>query len=68
MHIWHHAKEMPTSHPVGINFGISLSIWDYVFKTDYIPYDGKDIPLGFEDVEKFPQNFTDQFVEPFKKE
>lgn len=68
MHIWHHAKEMPSSHPVGINFGISLSIWDYIFKTDYIPYDGKDIPLGFEDVEKFPQDFADQFVEPFKKE
>jgi sterol desaturase/sphingolipid hydroxylase (fatty acid hydroxylase superfamily) len=28
MHIWHHAKELPESHPKGMNFGISLSCWD----------------------------------------
>ena len=25
MHIWHHAKEYPVSHPNGVNFGITLS-------------------------------------------
>ena len=68
MHIWHHAKELPESHPNGMNFGISLSIWDYIFKTDYIPYDGRDIELGFEDVEKYPSNFFKQLIAPFKKE
>jgi sterol desaturase/sphingolipid hydroxylase (fatty acid hydroxylase superfamily) len=67
MHIWHHAKELPKSHPKGMNFGISLSIWDYIFKTNYIPYDGRDIPLGFEKIDSYPKNFLKQFIQPFKK-
>ncbi len=65
MHIWHHSKEMPRKY--GANFGISLSIWDYIFKSDYIPSDGKDIELGFADEEDFPQNFIQQEMYPFKK-
>jgi len=68
MHIWHHAKELPESHPKGMNFGISLSIWDYIFRTNYIPSDGRDIELGFENIENFPENFFAQQVEPFKKQ
>ena len=41
MHIWHHAKELPESHKHGMNFGISLSCWDYIFGTNYIPSDGR---------------------------
>ncbi|GAB4253860.1 MAG: hypothetical protein Kow0079_09760 [Vicingaceae bacterium] len=66
MHIWHHAKELPYRY--GVNFGISLSLWDYLFGTAYIPKDGKDIPLGFENVEAFPDNFISQSLYPFKKE
>lgn len=66
MHIWHHVKEMPASHPKGINFGISLSIWDYLFGTSYIPADGRDIELGFEGVENYPDNFFVQQIEPFR--
>ncbi len=51
MHIWHHVKDVPESHPNGINFGITLSIWDYLFKTAYIPHSGRDIDLGFDQVE-----------------
>ena len=67
MHIWHHAKKMPDSHPYGINFGISLSIWDYLFKTAHIPHSGRDIELGFDDVEHYPAGFVGQVIEPFKK-
>jgi sterol desaturase/sphingolipid hydroxylase (fatty acid hydroxylase superfamily) len=67
MHIWHHAKKMPDSHPYGINFGISLSIWDYLFKTAHIPHSGRDIELGFDDVEQYPEGFVGQVIEPFKK-
>ena len=67
MHIWHHAKKMPDSHPYGINFGISLSIWDYIFKTAHIPNSGRDIELGFDDVEQFLAGFVGQVIEPFKK-
>lgn len=69
MHIWHHAKAMPENHQYGVNFGLTLSIWDYLFKTDYIPYDGQDIELGFDGVETFPQTFIGQSMHglPFNK-
>lgn len=63
MHIWHHAKQMP--HRYGANYGISLSIWDYIFRTAYIPEDGRDIELGFEEVEKYPNTFVQQQTYPF---
>jgi sterol desaturase/sphingolipid hydroxylase (fatty acid hydroxylase superfamily) len=68
MHIWHHSKKLPKSHPYGMNFGLSLSIWDYLFGTQYIPKGGRDIELGFKDDEKFPREFSKQMVFPFKKE
>jgi len=60
MHIWHHSYKLPKEHRFGINFGITLAIWDYIFKTAYVPSSGKDIKLGFPGVEKFPQTFKDQ--------
>ena len=63
MHIWHHAKELPNRY--GVNFGLSLSIWDYVFKTAYIPHDGRDIELGFDHDEEFPDGFAAQATYPW---
>lgn len=60
MHIWHHAYELPENRQYGINFGISLAIWDYLFGTAAIPHDGRDIKLGFPGAEKFPQDFIGQ--------
>ncbi|RKF05294.1 sterol desaturase/sphingolipid hydroxylase (fatty acid hydroxylase superfamily) [Tenacibaculum lutimaris] len=67
MHIWHHAKELPEDRRMGVNFGITLSIWDYIFKTDYIPYNGRDIELGFDGDEKFPKDFIHQEMYPLGK-
>ncbi|MGB0881949.1 MAG: sterol desaturase family protein [Vicingaceae bacterium] len=67
MHIWHHAYELPENHRYGVNFGISLSIWDYIFRTNYIPSSGKDIRLGFEKIERFPKTFMKQLFSGFKK-
>jgi sterol desaturase/sphingolipid hydroxylase (fatty acid hydroxylase superfamily) len=67
MHIWHHAKELPENRKYGVNFALTLSIWDYLFQTNYIPYSGKNIELGFEDDEKFPKNFFQQGIYPFGK-
>jgi len=68
MHIWHHAKKLPKNHRYGMNFGLSLSIWDYLFKTAYIPHDGRDIKLGFHDMKEFPKSFWGQlFHGLFKK-
>jgi sterol desaturase/sphingolipid hydroxylase (fatty acid hydroxylase superfamily) len=65
MHIWHHAKELPNKY--GVNYGLSLSIWDYLFGTAYIPRDGKDIELGFEQDEKYPKTFFSQISHPWIK-
>ncbi|MEN9612385.1 MAG: hypothetical protein RLZZ628_3199 [Bacteroidota bacterium] len=66
MHIWHHVKVLPQEHRFGVNFGLSLSLWDYWFKTAYLPKDGRDIELGFDDDEHFPKQFRAQMTEPFK--
>jgi len=51
---------------MGINFGISLSIWDYLFKTAYIPHSGKNIELGYDDDNTMPESFWGQIIRPFK--
>ncbi|MFK7786429.1 MAG: sterol desaturase family protein [Crocinitomicaceae bacterium] len=68
MHIWHHSKELPAEHSKGMNFGISLSVWDYIFGTAYVPSSGRDIELGFPNDEQFPDSFVGQVIEPFKPE
>ncbi len=66
MHLWHHAKELPEgSH--GVNYGISLSLWDYLFGTAYIPNENANEPLGFEQVETFPKTFWQQITYPWNK-
>lgn len=67
MHIWHHAKELPSHVRYGANFGLTLSVWDYLFKTDYIPHNGRDIELGFKGDENFPTDFLSQELYPIKK-
>lgn len=67
MHIWHHAKKLPDHVKFGVNFGLSLSIWDYLFRTDYIPSSGRDIELGFAGDEDFPQDFIGQELYPLNK-
>ena len=64
MHTWHHAKHLPEgSH--GVNYGITLSLWDYLFGTAYVPNSGKNEPLGFEKIEEFPQTFWSQITYPW---
>ncbi|RMG84913.1 MAG: fatty acid hydroxylase family protein [Bacteroidetes bacterium] len=69
MHIWHHAYHLPKDRPYGVNFGLTLALWDYLFGTAYIPENGRDIPLGFPGVETFPKDFVGQNLHGiFKKE
>ncbi len=67
MHIWHHAEKMPEHKPEGINFGISLSFWDYLFRTAWVPSSGKNIRLGFASLDRFPNSFFGQLIYPFTK-
>ncbi len=68
MHIWHHAKELPPNHKYGMNYGLSLSIWDYLFGTAYVPESGRNIEIGFSGDENFPKDFKNQLTYPFKKQ
>ena len=67
MHLWHHVKELPSNHPHGINYGLSLSLWDYLFKTAHVPYHQADLELGFPGDEHYPESFIAQVKAPFKK-
>lgn len=66
MHLYHHAYNLPKG-TYGVNFGISLSIWDYIFGTNYIPEDSGTIELGFPGDEKFPNDFFRQNTYGFRK-
>lgn len=66
MHIWHHARQLPPGR-YGVNFGLSLSLWDYLFGSAYIPRDGRDEPLGFAGMETFPATLPGQLVYPLSR-
>lgn len=66
MHLYHHAHELPKGK-YGVNYGISLSLWDYIFGTNYIPDDKGTIELGFKGDENFPKDFLHQNIYGFKR-
>ncbi|TYB79156.1 sterol desaturase family protein [Bizionia myxarmorum] len=60
MHLYHHAYNLPEGKQYGMNYGISLSVWDYIFKTDYIPEESGTIELGYEGDDMMPDSFLGQ--------
>lgn len=66
MHLYHHAYKLPEGK-FGVNFGISLSLWDYIFKTDHIPEDSGMVDLGYPGDEKLPKDFFGQVFHGFEK-
>lgn len=67
MHLYHHARKLPEGKR-GVNYGISLSLWDYIFKTNYIPEDSGTLEIGFKGDDRFPKDFIGQNTYGFKKE
>lgn len=67
MHLWHHAEELPKDRKEGVNFGITLSIWDYIFGKNYVPKEDGTIKLGFDNLAKFPKTFWSQLTYSFWK-
>ncbi len=66
MHLYHHSYILPDGK-YGVNFGLSLSLWDYIFRTNYIPEDGGKIPLGYPGDDKMPKTFWRQLMHGFYK-
>lgn len=66
MHLYHHSYILPEGK-YGVNFGISLSLWDYIFGTNYIPEDSGTIELGFPGDETFPKTFWSQIIYGFRR-
>lgn len=65
MHLYHHAYTLPNKY--GVNFGISLSFWDYLFKTNYVPEEGGKIELGYTGDDRMPKSFWRQLLYGFRK-
>lgn len=69
MHIWHHDAEMHGKG--GQNFGIVLSVWDWMFGTVYWPKDQEEPKeLGFAEIRAYPKGLISRFAWPirFRKE
>lgn len=67
MHLWHHARKLPAGVTYGINYGLSLSVWDYLFGTAHMPYHDPNLELGFPGDEQYPEHFHEQVAAPFKR-
>lgn len=63
MHVWHHVH--PAAGPVNRNFGIALSIWDWVFRTAFVPEGQTPGKLGFQGIEDYPRGIFGQALRPF---
>ncbi len=66
-HKWHHVKDLPERKKFGINFALSLSIWDYLFGTAEEPYSGRDLEIGYPGDDEMPNKFTGQVLFPLTK-
>ena len=67
MHLYHHAQTIPEGFKSGVNFAISLSLWDYIFKTNYVPNPDKNLTLGYQGDDHMPASFFGQLFYGFKK-
>jgi sterol desaturase/sphingolipid hydroxylase (fatty acid hydroxylase superfamily) len=62
MHLWHH--DASTEGGVAKNFGIVLSVWDFLFGTAYWPRDRAPERLGYPGDEEMPPDLPRQMIFP----
>lgn len=62
MHLWHH--DVSSEGGVAKNFGIVLSVWDYLFRTAYWPRDRAPRQIGFPGMDRFPADVPRQWLWP----
>lgn len=61
MHVWHHHRTQ--DGPLLCNFGVNLSLWDWLFGTAYLP-EQPPRKLGFDGIESFPHTALGQELYP----
>lgn len=64
LHRWHHSRTIEESNT---NFGQTISIWDWLFGTRFLPRD-REPPrdIGIADLPDFPMTWWAQIVAPFR--
>ena len=64
LHRWHHSK---TLHEANHNYGQTVSVWDWVFGTRYLPAN-REPPeeIGIADLPSFPMTWWAQILSPFR--
>lgn len=67
MHLHHHSYHLPKDKPYGINFGLTLSCWDYIFGTAHVPNRNGETRIGYPKDHTLPQSFLGQLVYGFRK-
>jgi sterol desaturase/sphingolipid hydroxylase (fatty acid hydroxylase superfamily) len=55
---------MHPDRPAGVNFAIVLSVWDWLFRTAYLPPDPPRA-IGFDGDRDFPEVLWWRFLLPF---
>ncbi|MCB1844037.1 MAG: sterol desaturase family protein [Halioglobus sp.] len=64
LHRWHHSK---TLREANTNFGQTISVWDWVFGTRYLPRDLEPPrEIGIADLPQFPGGWWAQIAAPFR--
>ncbi|MFT4615179.1 MAG: sterol desaturase/sphingolipid hydroxylase (fatty acid hydroxylase superfamily) [Bacteroidia bacterium] len=64
LHRWHHSR---TVEEANTNFGQTVSVWDWVFGTRFLPAD-REPPrdIGIADMPNFPMTWWAQVMAPFR--
>lgn len=65
MHLWHH--DASSEGGTGKNYGIVLSLWDWLFRTAYWPRDRAPERIGYPGDEDMPRDVIRQELFPFTR-
>lgn len=65
MHLWHH--DMSSEGGTAKNFGIVLSLWDWLFGTVFWPRDRNPAQIGYPGMQEMPTHLGGQMVWPLSR-
>jgi sterol desaturase/sphingolipid hydroxylase (fatty acid hydroxylase superfamily) len=65
MHLWHH--DISDEGGIAKNYGIVLSLWDFLFGTAYWPRDRSPRALGYPGMEEMPQSLAGELLWPLAR-